>query len=193
MGRLAVEMAFGVLWAPHHAFRQFGRPGVLALCVGLFLARWLVTPLTTVRNLYLYQSPILLPLPLGSDVQAYRFWEQVWYAPYGLAFMLAIVWAVVAFARRLGIGARFRDVFELMAVAYFTPWAFSAAADCVIIPAGWIMPYSMVVIHLAALGWSSALLAVGLAERYHLAPGPALRLSALAGALFLIFGAVVMR
>lgn len=73
MGRLAVAVAVGVLWAPHQAFRQLGRPGALAVCVVLFLARWLVTPLTTVRNLHLYQAPILLPLPLGSDVQAYRF------------------------------------------------------------------------------------------------------------------------
>jgi hypothetical protein len=193
MGRLGLDLAVGVLWSPQRAYGRIGEPGALGLCVLLFLGRWLVTPLTTVRNLLTFQSPVLLPLPFGGDVATYRYWEQFWYAPYGIAAMLAIIAAVTHQARRQALPARFGDVFRLVAVAYFAPWTFTAAADCVIIPAGWLMPYAMAGLHVAALGWSTLLLAAGLAERYALAPLAALRLAGLAAGVFAVFGAAVMR
>lgn len=149
MGRLGMDMAVRVLWAPRSVFERLDGPGAFGIGAILFLVRWLVTPLTTVRNLYRYDSPVLLPLPLGDEVSVYRFWEQFWYVPYGLLFMLAIVWGLVISAGQMGIPVRFRSVFQVVAVAYFAPWTFTATADCVIIPAGWLMPYSMVAIHMA--------------------------------------------
>lgn len=185
-----------VLVAPYKAFDRLKCTDFLWTGIFLMILRWGVTALNTVYRMYVHGSPALFDPPFGMELQAYRYYEIFWYAPYGVMMLLVIAWIIFHLARAMTQAAEltFRKTLELVALTFFAPWLVSAVGDPILVYTVNARPEFLVPLHIALLTWECFLLSLGFHRMFDL---PFWRKCTLlgfaAGVLFVALGALVIR
>ena len=161
----------------------------------LMLVRWTVTPAVTVATMYRCRTGMALIAPFGIEERLYRYYEIMWYGPYGFFMTLFIVVALYLLASR---HYRRRDVtirrtFEIVAVSFFTPWAFTVPGDYALIVTSNAQPVLFVAYHICILAWQSVLVGVGFHRLYGLTTWRSGYLGLASGMLFLGLGGLLIR
>lgn len=182
------------LW-PSKTFDRLRDTDILALAIVLLGIRWAVAPITTVLGMYLRNSPMLFTPLFGLDEATYRFYEIFWYGPYGALMILIIAAALFIGAKGYyhEAGVTFRKTFQIVSLAFFTPWVPSILGDAFLLAAVNSRPEFLVPFHMSVLTWECVLVAIGFRRVFNVAPSHCVFLALAAAGLFLGLGAVVIR
>ena len=186
---------FEVVYRPRVAFARLKDTSILQLALLLLLIRFTFTVINTVAAMYYRGSPMLLRPLFGRDERTYRFYEIFWYGPYGLLMILVITFALAYLAKHVygQSDVTFRKSFEIVSVAFFTPWLPSVPGDWLLLVTVNAHPAFLVPFHLALLAWECLLVAIGFQAVYGLPRNRSGMLGLVAGALFLGLGALLIR
>lgn len=181
---------------PVQSFIQLRTMDILALAVMIQVARWFISSFVTMSNLYFMRPAMLFPTPFGIEQQAYRFFEIFAYGPYGLVIITAIAYYLWTRGRDLARDKHpmtFRKTWEIVGVAYFTPWTPTIILDNILVGMGWGGPALMIPWHTAVVFVEMWLTAIGLRVVFGLPKAKANFLGVAGGFIFLFLAALVIR
>lgn len=190
-----MDVVFGLIWSPRRAFDRLRGEDVLVLGMLLMLVRWTVTPAVTVVTMYQRRTGMALIAPFGIEEHLYRYYEIMWYGPFGFLMTLCIVGALYLLAsrhyRRQDVTVR--RTFEIVAVSFFSPWVFTVPGDYALIVTDNAQPVLFVAYHLCIVAWQSVLVGVGFRRLYGLSTWRSTYLGLASGMLFLGLGGLLIR
>lgn len=184
-----------LLLQPSGLFTRMRGCDLFRLALLLQFFRWETTALTTMVSLYQENSPMLLPTTFGIEPERYRLIEIFAYGPYGLVVMTGIAYLVWVWGKPYATikPMTLRKTWEVIGLCFFAPWLPSLFIDTFLVKMGWGGPAVIIPWHVTILVVEMLLTCVGLNAVFGIPFPRALRLSAVAGASFLVFAGILIR
>ena len=188
---MVIELAYN----PVRAFDRLKETDALRLAVVLLAIRSSVTAATTVTSMYINRSPMFLKPPFGIGERVYRYYELFWYAPYTVLTVLTIALVLFYVGRRLydNPDFSFRKTFEIVSLAFFTPWLLTVPGDCLLVVTVNAKPQFLVPFHLLILTWECCLITLGFRRIFGIAASRCAVLGLIAGTLFIAMAGLLVR
>ena len=188
-------IAFQIVYNPVKAFDRLKTVDVLYLGTFLMLVRWSTTAVTTVYNMYLQHSPMLLSPPFGVDEDVYRYYEIFWYGLYGLLIIVVITLVQYGVARFIyrAPDVTLRRIYGLVTMAFFAPWLPSVPGDYLLLLTVNAEPAFLVPFHISILVWECCLIGFGFMHMFQMSLSQSGFLGFVTGGIFVAMGALLIR
>lgn len=191
---MSVKRSFQILFHPAQTFPLLLERNLFNCALRLQFIRWFVTAGSTMVSLYITDSSMLFPTPLGIPEKEYRFFEIFAYGPYGILLMFTLAYLVWVHGREHAPKPMtFRKTFEVVGIAFFAPWLPSIPLDNVLVLMGWGGPPVMITWHTAIVAIEGWLVYTGLRVVFDMPRAVAIRLGWVAGMGFMILAGLLIR
>ncbi|MBF0158129.1 MAG: cyclic nucleotide-binding domain-containing protein [Magnetococcales bacterium] len=189
------RMTVDLLFHPTEVFTWARGQSLLAWSICLQMFRWWATSITTMVNLHVSDTPMLLPVPMSFTPFIYRYFEIFAYGPYGLLIISTIALFLWRYGRAYATvkSMTFAKSWEMVGLAFFTPWLPTLLIDNLLIQYGIGGPEIMVPWHIVVVVVESWLVYVGLRAVFGIAQKQAWRLALGGCAVFLVMAGLLIR